>query len=232
MKEALVLLPGFGNDEAVWKPCIEHLSDIADMQVIVLDKEDSRSKMADTVLKQAPAKFSLIGHSMGGWVAQEVAAREPSRVSKLILVNTFARANPEAIGVQQHFINEINGGKREEILNMFLNFLLPPRHLAKTDLVQTIQGMFARKDNTVLTRQLAAMCNDAETLPLLKKITAHTLVIHSRLDAIFTLEEEEIITKNIPNACLTIVEECGHVTPLERPYVLIALMRLWLTCKK
>lgn len=47
--------------------------------------------MADHVLDVAPQRFSIAGHSLGGWVAQEVAARAPERVSKLFLCDTWAR---------------------------------------------------------------------------------------------------------------------------------------------
>jgi pimeloyl-ACP methyl ester carboxylesterase len=48
--------------------------------------------MAEHVLAVAPQRFSIAGQSLGGWVAQEVAARAPERVSKLFLCDTLPPA--------------------------------------------------------------------------------------------------------------------------------------------
>ena len=57
----------------------------------MLDTQATRMEMAEHVLAVAPQRFSIAGHSLGGWVAQEVAARAPDRVSKLFLSDTWAR---------------------------------------------------------------------------------------------------------------------------------------------
>ena len=66
--------------------------------------------MAEHVLAVAPQRFSIAGHSLGGWVAQEVAARAPERVSKLFLCDTWAR-KPE--GTDEYLRNYWTNAERD-----------------------------------------------------------------------------------------------------------------------
>src|SRR5258708_2837654 len=82
-KQPLVLLPGLMCDRAAWGPQIEALSDVADARSMDWGVEhDSLGRMADAVLKTAPERFALAGHSMGGRVAFEVYRRAPQRISR------------------------------------------------------------------------------------------------------------------------------------------------------
>lgn len=86
-----MFIPGVGGREWLWEHQITNLGDVASSGVMVLDRQDTRAEMAHYVLDQAPERFSIAGHSLGGWVAQEVAALAPERVSKLFLCDTCAR---------------------------------------------------------------------------------------------------------------------------------------------
>ena len=50
--------------------------------------QDTPQKMIQAILDEAPPKFALAGHSMGGWLCLEIMRVAPSRVSKLCLLNT------------------------------------------------------------------------------------------------------------------------------------------------
>ena len=90
----LLLLPGLLCDATVWTHQVAALRDIADCQVIGYGNADSIDAMARTVLRQAPVKFSLAGHSMGGRVALEVMRLAPSRVTRLGLFDTGYQSRP------------------------------------------------------------------------------------------------------------------------------------------
>jgi pimeloyl-ACP methyl ester carboxylesterase len=100
-KPVLVLVPGLGADAGDWPHQIDHLADLADVTVADLRACASRSEMAEAVLNTVPGPFALAGHSMGGWVAQEAAARAPQRVTRLALLNTWARPDAAVIAAQR-----------------------------------------------------------------------------------------------------------------------------------
>jgi len=184
--------------------------------------------MAEAVLDAAPERFSLAGHSMGGWVAQEVAARAPRRVSKLILIDTWTRADPGFNQRQCEAIQRIENGQFEEVLEEHLQVILFPERLQEQEFVNAVRRLQRCLSPATYIRQITAMIRDYETLPLLRQITCPTLAIHGRQDPLFSLEEQLVMVETIPNARLAIIEDCGHASPIERPHAVTALMRFWL----
>src|SRR3546814_11555767 len=82
------LLPGLLCDAALWRPQVEALADLAEPWVADLTAQDSTVAMAESVLAAMPRRFALAGLSMGGYVALEIVARAPERVSRLALLDT------------------------------------------------------------------------------------------------------------------------------------------------
>ncbi len=93
----LVFVPGLLCDQAVWKPQLMALKGQARMQVADHGDLDSLSAMAERILAQAPAKFAVAGHSMGGRVALEVVRRAGSRVTGLALLDTGYSPKPAGV---------------------------------------------------------------------------------------------------------------------------------------
>lgn len=228
MKQTLVLIPGVGGDSDLWQHQINYLQELVDIKVIIVDQQTTRQAMVDYVLKQSPQEFILAGHSLGGWLAQAIAAHAPQRVSKLILIDTWTRADEAfCVGLRESY-NRIKAGQRETVLREHRLHIVHPSRLQDEQLLTTIAEMQMRMSAEKYCLQVKAMIDDYESLPLLKKITAKTLMIHGSQDPLFSLEEHQVIQQNIRAGQLAIIEECGHVSPLERPQAVTALMRLWI----
>jgi pimeloyl-ACP methyl ester carboxylesterase len=225
MKTILILLPGFAADQNVWKYQIEQLSELVIPQVIVLKEQSSRAEMADAVLRQAPEKFALAGHSMGGWVAQEIAAKAPERILSLILVGTWTNDNPQMIEGQNMSLQMIQAGQFETFLRFLLSILVFSKNQA---ILPHVEQLLRKCPNQVLCQQLKAMNAAYGTQPLLKKISSPTLIIHGRQDALVSLEEGHALARGIQNSKLEIIEECGHMPPIECPSATSMSMRNWL----
>lgn len=63
---------------------------------------------------------------------------------------------------------------------------------------------------------------------MLKSITCPTSIISGRQDRFFGLDEGQTIASHLANANMIIIEECGHMIPMEQPQATTALFRLWL----
>src|SRR5579863_3658092 len=92
--EPLVLLPGLLCDQAVWQGQIDALGDVAECTCMDWGHLDSIVGMAERVLRLAPDRFSLAGHSMGGRIAFQVVRLAPERVARLALFDTGADTRP------------------------------------------------------------------------------------------------------------------------------------------
>jgi pimeloyl-ACP methyl ester carboxylesterase len=206
---------------------IKNLADIATSEVLVLNTQDTRVEMAEHVLAVAPQRFSIAGHSLGGWVAQEVAARAPERVSKLFLCDTLAR-KPE--GTDEYLRNYWTHAERDldGALTEQFHLLYEDRYAdeAFCGRLQRWQREMAAGE---YIRQLKALAADYSTEDLLPRITADTLVIHGRQDRVVPEEEVEFLADGIARAALALIEEAGHCSPIAQPQAFTAVMRLWLT---
>jgi pimeloyl-ACP methyl ester carboxylesterase len=87
----LVLVPGLMCDGATWTPLLSALQGSGQVGSLLLVDHglcDSLLGMAEQLLADAPPRFALAGHSMGGRVALEVCRLAPERVSHLALLDT------------------------------------------------------------------------------------------------------------------------------------------------
>ena len=94
MKNPLVLLPGLSSNKRLWQHQVRYLNDIASIQIIPA-VQDTPEKMVQVILDEAPPRFALAGHSMGGWLCLEFMRAASSRVTQLCLINTTARMDSE-----------------------------------------------------------------------------------------------------------------------------------------
>ncbi|PWU06020.1 MAG: hypothetical protein C5B47_08170 [Verrucomicrobia bacterium] len=232
MKDRLkfIILPGWGNDGSgkMWQYQKQHLQELDTEFIIVTDKT-TVTEAAEEVLSKAPEQFIVLGHSMGGLIAQHVALMAPQRVKNLILVGTF----PGNISPAQRAIFE------ERMLQPSLKGTI------STHLEELNKGAVApsRANDRVLLESLRACQNltDAELVnqskillsaqdisEKLAAISTPTLILWGRHDQFFPMEVQALMLKHLANAKLAIIEDCGHIPSLEQPQATTSLLSLWL----
>jgi pimeloyl-ACP methyl ester carboxylesterase len=229
-KTPLILLPGLLCDQALWTHQCETLGDIADITVADMTRDDSIGGMADRILAAAPDTFSLAGLSMGGYVAQEIMRRAPGRVERLGLLDTSADGDsPDRRKQRKGFIAQLGLGGFKGVTNKLLPYLIHSDRLNDSALVAVIQASAANIGPDAFVRQQTAILDRPDGRKDLQDIPCPTLVLCGRQDALTPLSAHEEMAKAIPNARLVIIEDCGHLAPLEQPHAVSAVMRYWLT---
>ncbi len=226
----LILLPGLGDDSALWAHPVRHLADIADAKPVDITRHETVEDMARVVLDMAPARFALAGFSLGGYVSFAIMRTAPERVMKLALIGTSARADTEARRAERRAQIGAMGkpGAFGEYARRDLPAVLHPDRLEDKTLVTALLDMQARQGAPVFTRQSNACMARPDSRPGLGKIGCPTLVLSGREDRVLPPELSEEIARGIPDARHVIIEECGHYLPLERPHAVTALLRQWL----
>lgn len=228
-KTPLVLLPGLLCDEALWAHQVQTLADIADVSVADMTLDDTVEGMAERVLEAAPEKFALAGLSMGGYVAQEIMRRAPERVERLALLDTTARADsPEQTKQRSAFIDQLEFGEFRGVTTRLLPLLIHEDRLHEEEITAVIKASAENVGSEAYVRQQKAVMSRPDGLGDLKKITCPALVLCGRQDALTPLDLHEEMAAAIPGASLVVVEDCGHLPPLERPRTVSAVMRYWL----
>ncbi len=174
---------------------------------------------------------SIVGHSLGGKVAQELALLAPTRVDKLVLVCSSARHDVQSGSLMELWIN-----LREEIADdlVFVQIIclcaMGPKTLAQVPLRDAAEMWMARapvqRGSAFLRSVEASLASD--TFTRLGEIQAPTLVIYTDADRIFPQRHGEELVAGIPDAKGALLGNCGHAPMAERPAEFARLIREFL----
>jgi pimeloyl-ACP methyl ester carboxylesterase len=229
MKQPLILIAGHMCDAGLWKHQIEHLGDIADMTVTKIPDQSSVADMARVILATAPPRFAMAGLSLGGYIAFEVMRQEPERVTHLALLDTSARADtPEQTERRHRFIGMAKAGDLDGVMVAYLPLFVHPDRLNDQAFLKELKSMSDRVGETAFFRQQEAMLSRPDSRPNLGRIACPTLVLCGRQDALTPLELHVEIVQLIPGAKLVVVENSGHLSTMEQPEAVTAVLRYWL----
>jgi len=208
-------LPGFGLSD---KPAINYT--IAEFAKSVA------GFMQNAGIKQA----SLVGHSLGGYIAAQLAIDYPELVNKLALVDTSGMLDGPTPLLQQYLDAAMNPTKqsvRAVFEQMVADKIRIPEILVDGFIYRISQpgaqaAFKSAYDNSVNT-QIGA--------EKLKQINAPTLIIWGMQDSLIPLKYFKIFQEAIAHAEVVIVEDAGHAPFAEKPAIVSELLRRFLTAQ-
>jgi pimeloyl-ACP methyl ester carboxylesterase len=168
------------------------------------------------------ARAHVCGASMGGMIAQHLAARHPGRVKSLTLMMTTSgnrRLPQPRWAVQGALLSRPDGSDAQAVvrhLQKVLRLIGSPGYPADPErqrqrLQQTVQRAW-RPAGTA--RQLLAVAADGDRRAMLPSITAPTAVIHGEADPLILLPAGQELARLIPGATSDWVPGMGHDLPL------------------
>ena len=229
MAVPLVFLPGLLCDEDLWRDQVSALGAATDCRVADFSTQDSIAAMAGSVLEAVPGRFAVAALSMGGYVAFEIMRRAPERVAKLALLNTKARLDTaEQTQRRKDLVDLARRGAFKGVTQRVLPQFVHEDRLADRALTDRIQQMAIRIGRDGFLRQQKAIMARADSLPTLVSIRCPTTVIGGRQDLLTPVDCHREMAAGIANARLTVIEDCGHLSPMERPDAVNEALRRWL----
>ena len=234
-KPGLVLLPGLMCDAEYWESQRPTLAALASMVYVPsYGALDSISSMAEHVLQTAPAgRLAVVGHSMGGRIALEMARLAPGRLERLALLDTGYQ--PLAAG--QAGLDEAEG--RHRLLKMartngmaamardWARGMVHPRRV-DTLVFEAIVGMISRKTPDVFEAQIRALLSRPDATSVLSELKCPTLLACGRQDLWSPLARHEQMHAAIAHSELTVIEDAGHMTSMEQPAAVTQALVRWL----
>jgi pimeloyl-ACP methyl ester carboxylesterase len=205
------LHPGFFESEG-----IETIHDIEDLANHYLAFMDARGW----------EQVDVVGCSLGGWIALEVAARWPERVGRMVLAASVGIRLPD---VPMADVFRITLGQEAEA--RALSFHDPNHPLAAI----AIPDLMSLEDDDLANffKAMAATAkvawnpymHDPRLESMLPRVTADTLLVWGRSDRVVPLAYGERLAELIRGARLEVIEECGHSIMLEQPAALLEAAR-------
>lgn len=229
-RETVILVPGLLCDGDVWTHQSAALGAYYDVIVPDLTRHDSLGGMAAHILDTAPARFSIVGHSMGGRVALEVFRLAPERVARLALLDTGVHpAGAEELPKRQAMLDISAGQGMTALADAWLPPMVRPG-LLDTDpaLRATLYAMIERMTPAIHRQQITALVNRLDAAPLLAQIHCPTLVGVGEFDLWSPPDQHVPIADAIVGARLVVFEDAGHMAPMETPEAVNAALREWM----
>jgi pimeloyl-ACP methyl ester carboxylesterase len=171
---------------------------------------------------------------MGARVALEVLRSATDRVTRVALLDTgyLARAAGAA--------GEEEARKRQALLDVarrdgvramacqWVQGMVHPDRLQDAPLLDAIVGMFERKSPDVFERQIRALLQRPDATGVLRAIRVPTLVLCGRQDSWAPVPQHEAMHALIPGAVFEVIEDAGHMAPMERPQAVAGALLRWL----
>lgn len=229
----LVLLHGFPLDHRMWLSQIEDLS--RNYHVIVpelrgfgdstlSDRPYGMSDLADDVeaVRQHLAhgqQIELCGLSMGGYVAFQYASRYAKHLNSLVLVNTKPHADSqEARQGRLNMARQVSEeGVKAVMSGMSTKLLCEDTLRAKPDAVSLLEEMILGSQADSVAQAQRAMAQRDDFSDTITTFNVPTLVVAGEMDQLCPLDATRAWAGSIPGARLEVLEDAGHMTPMESP---------------
>lgn len=224
----LLLLSGLLSDDTPWFDVATRLSATCPVRIISFANCSSLGEMAERVLLEAPERFALAGHSMGGRVALELWRRTPERITALGLLNTGAfPRRPEEATSRARLVKIA----RQQGMAALAAEWLPPM-MARTaatveqrSVMQRLTSMVERQTPESFAAQIQALLNRPDAEPLLPSIRVPTLLLSGSVDTWSPLSQHVHMQRMIPGSILVEVADAGHMAPIEQPDAVASALR-------
>ena len=207
-----------GNNERLWSAQLEVLS--TDTDVVVPDYHGctSLSEMSAAVVQQLPpGQISLLGFSLGAYIALDVVAHHPEQVKRLALISASPFADAEKIAQQRRHLIGAAEQDYESLLDSMGNFIVfgDGENAAHTRAVLRTMGQ--ELGVAEFCRQQVATMNRKDCTAMLGEIRSPCRILCGADDAVTPLAGNQYLADHIRDARIQVLERCGHIVPLERP---------------
>jgi pimeloyl-ACP methyl ester carboxylesterase len=223
-------------ESPLWRPWIEKLSagrtlvrmdargcGLSDWNVRELTLQHYVNDLEAVIDAAGFERFALFGHSQGGAIAVEYAARYPQRVSHLVLLGAYARGSAKR-GLPPQFMAELEaqlklaevGWGREDAAyrTMFATQFVPGATLEQLKSLSELQRKSASAENAVrLIRSFFAI----EVSEAATRVRCPTLVFHARDDRRIPFESGRRLATLIPGARFVALDTANHILVAQEP---------------
>jgi pimeloyl-ACP methyl ester carboxylesterase len=225
----ILLVPGLVSSPRIYAPVVPALWRFGPVTVANHIRDDNMGAIARRILAEAPPRFALAGHSMGGYIAFEIMRQAPERVAKLALINTQARPDtPEATARRRGMMARAIAGEYRAVLDKLFPGFVHPSRRGDAALRQLVYDMGEDVGVEAFVRQQQAVITRPDSRPVLAWIRCPTLVLTGDEDNTIPNSLSVEMANGIHGAKLVILANCGHLPQPEQPQATADALVEWL----
>ncbi|WP_373418508.1 alpha/beta fold hydrolase [Roseinatronobacter sp. S2] len=228
----ILLIPGLVCDAHVWD-ATQHALDDLPISVADVTTQASIPDMAHDLLARHGGPLVVVGHSMGGRVAMEMARMAPERIRAMALLNTGM--HPRKDGEQakrQSMIDLAYAQGMDGLAQAWLPGMMAEGLTPDPAVMNGLTRMVCRMTPEIHERQMRALMDRPDASATIGAYTAPLLLMVGRQDQWSPIAQHEAIAQLCPQARLEIIEDAGHFAPVEQPAAVAGLLAGWVRSLK
>jgi pimeloyl-ACP methyl ester carboxylesterase len=220
IKTPVVFFPGTLCDERVFLPCWKEL-DIAERAYSPLQWADNLDQMlalSQDRMGYYQQAVHLVGFSMGAYIASLSALQQPQNVASLTLIGFYSGGlSEEELRQRELLVQSIAMGRYRGMNTSRLKQFLHHKNINDQRIVETIKHMDQDLGANVLSAQMKATSARNELTQQLAKQAFPIKIVAGESDSIAGVDKLREMQQHIPGSELTIINDAGHMLPLEQP---------------
>lgn len=223
INQPVVFFPGALCDERIFNPCWQHL-DIPMRAFVPLQWAEDLAQMkmlsADR-LAYFEQPVHLVGFSMGGYIAALTAIENQSGIASLTLISSAGGELPkDEIQQRQQLLKLIKSKRYSGMTEKRLKSFFHESHHQQNKYLSVVKQMEQDLGAGVLSAQISATQSRKNLLPALAKCSFPIHIISGKQDNLWSESSVFAMHKQLANSDLTIVDNAGHMLPIEQSKLL------------
>ncbi len=239
----VILLHGLGGSTQMWAPNIGPLAER--FHVIVPDQigfgrsdkpqVNYRVRTYVDFLNQFCKQLkieraSLVGNSMGGWIAAAFTIAFPERVERLVLEDAAGYAPPKDLDYRTLY--QLNPSTREGMKELVGKVFYNKALTSDMAIDQSLAYRLSAGDGYTINSIIDSVIRGEDFIDnQVRSIKQPTLIAWGRQDGLIPLSDGERFKKDITNSSLIVFDECGHVPNVEKAAEFNAAVLRFLTAQ-
>lgn len=223
----ILLIPGLICDAHVWDAALTALDDLP-VTVADVTMQTSIPDMARDLLARHDGPLVVVGHSMGGRVAMEMAHMAPDRIRAMALLNTGIHPRKDGEDAKrQAMIDLAYAQGMDGLAKAWLPGMMAEGLTPDPSVLDGLTHMVCGMTPEIHERQMRALLNRPDASATIGAYGGPMLLIVGRQDQWSPIAQHEAIAQLCPQARLEIIEDAGHFAPVEQPAAVAGLLAGW-----
>ncbi len=225
----ILLIPGLVCDGHVWR-AVQHA--LGGHEVIIADvtHQPGISAMAQDLLARHAGSLVVMGHSMGGRVAMEMARIAPARLHGMALLNTgMAPLREGELPKREQIIALAHQQGMAALADTWLPGMMAQGIDPDPAVMAGLRAMVCAMTPEIHERQIRALIERPDARQSMPEWRGPLMLMTGREDVWSPIAAHEEIARLCPQAQLEIIDGAGHFAPVEQPAKVAALLAEWVS---